>query len=194
MHSAYEPGQRHAILTCYDDRIDGIVDGEIARIRAQGGDIRPKDIIRPPGGVHLFTGHSDCRKAFYTLLTSCSDITNPAVFHFWPHTNCLHCGKYHAEKIGSGAHSDLRFHLTSAVKMLEGAMDHFSRSSRKMPELDVRVILTIDQRIVTIDEARDLLPDVPEHSHHGAPCIHLPSEGHPPPQSYHHPGGQQPTV
>ncbi len=40
-----------------------------------------------------------------------------------------------------------------------------------MPELDVRIILTVDQRIVTIDEAHALLPLVPEYSHHGAPCI-----------------------
>lgn len=166
-----EQGQRHTILTCYDDRIDGLVEQEIKRIRAHGGIIGDKDINRPPGGVHLFTGRSDCREAFYGLLRSCSDIAKSTVFHFWPHTNCQHCGRYHPEKIGTTALSDLRYHLKSAEKMLEGAFNHFTSSAEQMPELDVRIILTVDQRIVTIDEARALLPHVPEHSHHGSPCI-----------------------
>ena len=55
--------------------------------------------------------------------------------------------------------------------MLKGTRDHFSGSSEQMPELDIRIILTVDQRFVTIDEAHALLPNVPEHSHHGTPCI-----------------------
>lgn len=169
--SSRQQGQRHTILTCYDDRIDGLVEQEIECIRAQGGIIREKDINRPPGGVHLFTGRSDCREAFYSLLRSCSDIAKSTVFHFWPHTNCQHCGRYHPEKIGTNAQSDLRYHLRSAEKMLGGALGHFSGSVEQMPELDVRIILTIDQRIVTIDEAHTLLPHVSEHSHHGSSCI-----------------------
>jgi len=164
-------GQHHTILTCYDDRIDAIVDEEVRRIRQQGGEINAKDIIRPPGGVHLFTGRSDCRQAFYALLSSCADIVKSSVVHFWPHTNCQHCGRYHPEKIGTNAHSDLRYHLRSAEKVLAGAIAHFSSTPEQMPALDVRVILTIDQRIVTIDEAHALLPHVPEHGHHGTPCL-----------------------
>lgn len=181
MQTSEQHGKRHTILTCYDDRIDALVEQEIERIRAQGGIIRDKDINRPPGGVHLFTGRSDCREAFYSLLRSCSHIAKSTVFHFWPHTNCQHCGRYHPEKIGTTALSDLRYHLRSAERMLEGALKHFAEAGEQMPELDVRIILTSDQRIVTIDEAHALLPHVPEHSHHGAPCMaHLPThrQGH----------------
>ena len=179
--------RRHTFLTCYDDRIDNLVEQEIERLRAQGDIIRNKDIYRPRGGVHHYT-RSDCRAAFYGLLTSCSDIAPSSVFHFWPHTNCQFCGLYHPEKIGSGAQSDLRFHVKSAEKMLKGTTDHFLNSSERMPELDIRIILTVDQRFVTIAEAHALLPEVPEHSHHGAPC--LSHHGHPPehrhPVAVHH--------
>ena len=180
MQSTNPQGRRHTILTCYDDRIDELVEQEIRSIRKQGGIIRDKGINRPPGGVHLFMGRSDCREAFYSLLRSCSDIAQSTVFHFWPHTNCQHCGRYHPEKIGTTALSDLRYHLRSAKKMLEGAKHHFSSSGDQMPELDVRIILTVDQRIVSIDEAHALLPHVPEHSRHGAPCM-----GH---HEHHHSG------
>ncbi len=172
-----EPAARHVILTCYDDRIDEIVGTQIGLIREQGGLIRDKDIIRTPGGVHLFT-RSNCREAFYALLRSCSDIARSNVFHLWPHTNCQFCGRYHSEKIGTGAQSDLRYHLTSAKKMLAGAMDHFSRSAEQMPKIDVRIILTTDQRLITIDEAHDLLPQVPEHLNHGAPYLTHPPHPH----------------
>jgi len=165
--------QRHAILTCYDDRIDDVVAREIKRYRDEGILLREKDIMRPPGGVHLLAGKTDCRKTFYEALTSLLDHANTTVFHLWPHTNCRYCGKHFQEKLGNGSKSDLRFHVRSAEKMLHGAKEHFSHSStNRIPELDVRIILTVDQRLVTIDEAHDLLPHVSEHSHHGSPLIH----------------------
>lgn len=161
----------HAILTCYDDRLNRLVRQEARRIRSQGGQLREKDIIRPPGGVHLLAGHTDCRKAFYQMLSGLRDIAKRDVIHLFPHTNCQYCGIHFQEKLGNGVQSDLRFHLKSAEKMLNGAMSHFTGSVDKVPKIDVRIILTVDQRIVTIDEAHQLLPHVPEHGHHGDPCI-----------------------
>lgn len=161
----------HAILTCYDDRLDSLVRSEVERIRSQGGQLRDKDIIRPPGGVHLLAGHTDCRKAFYQMLSGLRDIAKRDVIHLFPHTNCQYCGIHFQEKLGNGVQSDLRFHLKSAEKILSGAMSYFTGSVDNVPEIDVRIILTIDQRIVTIGEAHEMLPLVSEHGHHGAPCI-----------------------
>ncbi len=161
----------HAILTCYDDRLDDLVGSEIERIRSRGGELREKDIIRPPGGVHLLAGHTDCRKAFYQMMSGLRDIARRDVIHLFPHTNCQYCGIHFQEKLGNGSQSDLRFHVKSAEKMLGGAQAHFSTSGGHIPALDVRIILTVDQQIVTIDEARSLLPHVPENSHHGSPCL-----------------------
>jgi hypothetical protein len=179
-----EEGQsqkRHAIFTCYDGRIDDITAMEIDRIRSQGGLLAKKDILRPPGGVHLLAGKTDCRKTFYELLAGYYGIAGTTVFHFWPHTNCQYCGLHFQEKLGSGAQSDLRFHVRSAEKLRDGALHHFA-SLEKRPEIDVRIILTTDQRIVTIDEAHELLPHVPVHGHHGSPCFaqHEHTAHHPP--------------
>ena len=171
MHLPQKNQTTHAILTCYDGRIDSIVDREINRIRSEGGTLRGKDIFRPAGGVHLLAGKTDCRKAFYEMITSLRDIAGTRVFHLWPHTNCQYCGTHFKEKLGNGSQSDLRFHVKSAEKMLSGAMNHFSSLTGDVPELDVRIILTSDQHLVTIDEAHQLLPHVPEHGHHGDPCI-----------------------
>lgn len=161
----------HAILTCYDDRLDDLVGSEVERIRSQGGQLREKDIIRPPGGVHLLAGHTDCRKAFYQMMSGLRDIAKRNVIHLFPHTNCQYCGIHFQEKLGNGVKSDLRFHLTSAEKILSGAMSHFAGSVDNVPVIDVRIILTVDQRIVTIDEAHEMLPRVSAHDHHGSPCI-----------------------
>ncbi len=168
----------HAILTCYDDRLDELIEMEVARIRMEGGQLRDKDIIRPPGGVHLLAGHTDCRRAFYQMMSGLRDIARRQVIHLFPHTNCQYCGIHFQEKLGNGSRSDLRFHVTSAEKMLNGAMGYFSGLNGSIPELDVRIILTVDRQIVTIDEARSLLPHVPESSHHGAPCVHRGSHPH----------------
>ncbi len=162
---------RHVIITCYDDRIDGIVSGAIHSIRMQGGALEGKDIVRLPGGVHMLVGKTDCRVAFYELLTSWRDIARTTTIHIWPHTNCRYCGIHLQEKLGSGAQSDLRFHVKSAEKLLAGATHHFSRSHGPLPTLDVRIILTTDQRMVTIEEAHELLPHVPAHGHHGSSCF-----------------------
>lgn len=163
------PKKKHVLITCYDQRIDPIVSDIIDEIRSQGGLLAGKDIIRIPGGVHLLAGKSDCRKTFYELLTSYRDIAKTDVFHFFPHTNCQYCGIHFQEKLGSGNRSDLRFHLRSAEKLLAGVIQHFSNLSDAEPELDARIILTIDRSIVSIDEAYGLLPHVPDHEH-GAPC------------------------
>lgn len=170
----------HAILTCYDDRIDPVVEQEVERIRSQGGQLRDKDIIRPPGGVHMLAGKTDCRKAFYEMISGLRDIARTTVFHLWPHTNCQYCGLHFQEKLGNGSQSDLRFHVRSAEKMLSGASGHFSASGGHSPALDVRIILTVDQRIISIKEAHGLLPLVSAHSHHGSPCLehHQLATGH----------------
>ena len=164
------PGKKHVIVTCYDGRLDAIVKTLVEEIRTDGGIVDDKDIFRPPGGVHFVSADPRDRSIFYKLLSGYHDIARTTVFHLLPHTNCQYCGRYHQEKLGNGIQSDLHFHLRSAEKLLDGALQHFGRLSPDIvPELDVRIILTVDQRIVTIDEAHDLLPHVPDHAH-GAPC------------------------
>lgn len=175
--------RRHVILTCYDDRIDGKVEQEAARIRAQGGRLRDKDIFRPPGGVHFLSADLDCRAAFYKYLDNCREIASATVFHFWPHTNCQECGLHRPEKLGNGTKSDLWFHVKTAKKLFRFTREHFERlPDKERPILDVRIILTIDQSIVTIDEADGLLSHVPEDIPHGLPCLHgqRPEHQHPP--------------
>lgn len=165
------PQKKHVLITCYDGRLDDMVAKMINDIRSQGGHLAGKDIVRIPGGPHLLVGKSDCRKAFYELLSGYKAIAGSTVFHLLPHTNCQWCGIHLPEKLGNGTQSDLRFHLQSAKKMLAGANDHFSSLPlEERPEFDSRIILTIDQRIVTIDEAHRLLPHIPEHHGHGKPC------------------------
>lgn len=167
------PQKKHVLITCYDDRLDDLVTQMIDEIRGQGGLLAGKDIVRVPGGPHLLAGKSDCRKAFYELLTGYRDIARATVFHLLPHTNCQWCGIHLQEKLGTGTQSDLRFHIRSAEKMLAGAKEHFaSLTPQEQPEFDSRIILTLDQRIVTIEEAHELLPHVPEHHEHGRPCCH----------------------
>jgi len=167
MHA--EKKKKHVLITCYDQRIDPIVLQIIHDIRSEGGLLAGKDIVRIPGGVHLLAGKSDCRKTFYELLTSYRDIAKTDVFHFFPHTNCQYCGIHFQEKIGDGNRSDLRFHLRSAEKLLVGVMEHFLDASQESPILDARIILTTDQRIVSIEEAHAILPHVPDHEH-GVHC------------------------
>lgn len=164
------PQKQHVMLTCYDHRIDKLVAEKINVIRSQGGQLAGKDILRIPGGVHLLAGKTDCRKAFYEMLSGYQRIAKTTVFHLLPHTNCQYCGIHFPEKLGNGTRSDLRFHLKSAEKMLAGAKDHFLQSPDDMPELNVSIILTIDQRIISIEQARELLPHVPEEHGHGMPC------------------------
>ena len=161
--------KHHYLQTCYDNRVDDIVTAEVSRIR-QIGRLEDKDISRPPGGVHLLTVKASCREGFYKTLNMCRDIANVRVFHLWPHTNCRFCGIEAQEKIGSGTQSDLRFHLHSARKLLQGVTQYFAAIGGDIPEIDVRIILTIDQRIVTIKEAAALLRNIPAEKPHGSHC------------------------
>lgn len=152
--------KKHVLLTCYDDRLDPLVTILIREIRGNGGVLAGKDIVRIPGGPHVLTGKPTCRNAFYEILSSYRDVARSTVFHILPHTHCQWCGIHLKEKLGNESRSDLRFHLRSAEKMLQGAKEHFANLPiHERPELDVRIILTIDQRIVTIDAARALLPE-----------------------------------
>ena len=165
------PKKKHVIVTCYDDRLDGMVAEMINEIRSQGGLLAGKDIVRIPGGPHLLAGKTDCRKAFYEILSGYRDVARSTVFHILPHTHCQWCGIHLKEKLGNGTQSDLRFHLRSAEKMFQGAREHFvTLPIDEQPELDVRIILTIEQRILTIEEPHQLLPHIPEHHGHGKPC------------------------
>jgi hypothetical protein len=159
----------HALLTCYDSRVDGITESLIQEIRVDG-ELLGKSILRPAGGIHVLLGKSECRQGFYEMLTALRDIAKIDVFHLLPHTNCQYCGHHLSEKIGNGTQSDLRFHVTSAEKMLAGLMRYFGGLNGEMPEFDVRIILTTDQRIVTIKEALELLPDIPSNRAHGSTC------------------------
>lgn len=172
------PKKQHVIITCYDHRIDNLVAKMIDDIRSQGDQLAGKDILRIPGGVHLLAGKTDCRKAFYEVLSGYQCIAKTTVFHLLPHTNCQYCGMHFQEKLGNGTRSDLRFHLKSAVKILAGAENHFLQSPDGIPELNVNIILTIDQRIISIEEAHALLPHVPEEHGHGMPCCIHSEHGH----------------
>ena len=161
--------QKHALMTCYDGRVDEIVDSLIQEIR-DDGELLGKSIFRPAGGIHVLLAKAVCREGFYEMLTALRDIAGIDTFHLFPHTNCRYCGLEHPEKIGNGTQSDLRFHVQSAERMLLGVNHHFGRIGGKKPEFDVRIILTTDQRIVTIEEARDLLPAIPADREHGHAC------------------------
>ncbi|MDQ5902201.1 MAG: hypothetical protein QG606_417 [Patescibacteria group bacterium] len=161
--------RKHALMTCYDGRVDDIVNDLIAGIR-NNGELLGKSIYRPAGGIHVLLGKSECRKAFYEMLTALRDIAGIDVFHLFPHTNCRYCGLNFSEKLGNGTRSDLRFHVQSAERMLLGLNHHFDRIGGAKPAFDVRIILTTDQRIVTIEEAQQLLPDIPADREHGHTC------------------------
>jgi hypothetical protein len=161
--------RKHALMTCYDGRVDDIVNDLIAGIR-NNGELLGKSIYRPAGGIHVLLAKAECREGFYEMLTALRDIAGINIFHLFPHTNCQYCGMHKAEKIGSGTQSDLRFHVESAKRMLLGLNHHFDRIGGRKPEFDVRIILTTDQRIVTIEEALDLLPTIPADLEHGQHC------------------------
>ena len=155
--------QKHALMTCYDSRVDAIV-GNLIQETRDSGELLGKSIYRPAGGIHVLLAKAECREGFYEMLTALRDIAGINVFHLFPHTNCRYCGIHLPEKLGNGTQSDLRFHVQSAERMLLGLTHHFDRIGGEKPEFDVRIILTTDQRIVTIEEAHWLLPDR-EHGH-----------------------------
>lgn len=161
--------RKHALMTCYDSRVDDIVSDLITAIR-DDGELFGKSIYRPAGGIHVLLGKHECREAFYEMLTALRDIAGIDVFHLFPHTNCRYCGLRLPEKLGNGTQSDLRFHVQSAARMLLGLENHFNRIGGVKPAFDVRIILTTDQRIVTIEEAQELLPNIPADREHGHPC------------------------
>ncbi len=163
--------EKHALITCYDSRVDDMVATLAQTIRVEG-ELLDKSILRPPGGVHVLLGKADCRKGFYEMLTALRDIAGIDIFHLYPHTNCRYCGLHLQEKIGNGTQSDLRFHVQSAARILLGLEHHFARLGGKMPGFDVGIILTTDQRIVTIEEATELLPNIPADREHGHACFH----------------------
>jgi hypothetical protein len=162
--------KKHVLITCYDDRNDQLIEQFIQGIRNKGDILEPKSVLRPPGGIHTFLAKPECRQAFYELLTAFHNIAHIDVFHLFPHTNCQYCGLHLQEKIGNGTQSDLRFHVKSAQKMLAGLKEHFGPLGAQAPRLDVQIILTTDQRIVTIDQALTLLPHIPAERGHGSHC------------------------
>ena len=169
MQKKQGPQKRHLLFTCFDDRLDRQVATLAGEIRTQGI-LTQKTIVRLPGGVHLHTARQNCRDAFYKTLESYRTIAGIDVFHLWPHTNCQFCGIEVQEKLGNGTQSDLRFHVRSAEKLRHGVVRFFEGLGEEMPEIDVRVLLTIDQRIVTVEEAIKLLPHIPESHGHGHRC------------------------
>jgi hypothetical protein len=169
----------HAVITCYDSRLDNLVEEYVAKIRALGGHIEAKDIQRPPGGTHFLAGHRNERSTFYRMLDSLVDIAKIDVIHLIPHTNCQYCGIHHQEKLGNGCVSDLRFHIESAKKLFQGAQEHFQCRGNQAPTIVVPIGLTVDQRIVSIEESQALLPQVPDELPHGSPCLCASHSGNP---------------
>lgn len=167
-------GDKCLIMTCYDDRIDPLITQLAQYIRIQGGLLDNKDIQRPPGGVYLTAGDRECRPAFYRMITAYYDIAGIRRFFFIPHTNCRLCHRdsHLQQKIGTGTKTDLRFHLNATRKLLSGATEHFNHLSEETrPEFEAGIALTIDQRIVTLDHASEILPSVPAHHEHGQRCF-----------------------
>lgn len=168
----------HAYITCADPLLNTIVADEVAAIRQQGGILDDSNIARLPGGVHLLSAIPACRETLYYMIGAYHTLFGIDVIHYRPHTNCKFCGLHVQKKLGNGTMSDLSYHLKSARKLLHGAMEHFSALPEdSRPRIDTRIILTTDQKIVSIEEADHLVLQVPEHIPHGCACLTPPVDG-----------------
>lgn len=159
--------RKHAFITCLDPKLNPTLTVLERSIEEEGGLILPHD--RTVGGVHAMT-HSNCRRFFYDQLDGLIHIFGVNVLHVFPHTKCRFNGLKQWEKIGKTPGDDLQFQVDTLQKAQEGASDHVRSTFPDHDiELDFRIILTEEQRIITLEEALDLLPH--HHAHDGS-CRH----------------------
>ncbi len=163
--------ERHAILTCYDDRLNPTIEAFIKKIESEGGIVLSP--VRPIGGVHAMTqGH--CRSFFYGQLDGFIEIGGARHIHIFPHTTCQFNVLKQWEKIGETPGGDIQFQVSTLRKVLENSESHVaSKYSDRKIALDVRIIHTLEQRIITLEEALDLLL---RHQAHDSGCDRTPLE------------------
>lgn len=159
-----QQGERHIVLSCYDSRLDPTISAFEASLREQGVEVLPS--IRPVGGIHAMV-RSTCREFFYDQLDGAVIIGKATHIHAFPHTNCQFNWLKRREKVGDTVHQDLCFQISTLKKVLQGGQDHLEEKyPSQRVSLDVRIILTAEQRIITLEEAEELQrSDDHHHSH-----------------------------
>ena len=151
-----QPQQRHAIVTCYDPRLDPIVEIYKQNLILKGHTVLTP--IRPVGGVHAMT-RSACRHFFYDQLDGLIVVGKATHLHIFPHTNCQYGWLKVREKIGDTSEQDLAFQVDMLKKSCEGARIHVKEQFPKEHIAIIGgIILTQSHRVITLEEALDLLP------------------------------------
>ncbi len=147
--------ETHAILTCYDKRLDPIV--EIYRQQLILEEHIVLSPIRPVGGLHAMT-RSACRHFFYDQLDGLILVGQATHVHIFPHTNCQYGWLKVRDKVGDTFEQDLGFQIDMLKKSCAGAISHVKH---KFPERTVRIIGNIiwtqEKRFLSLTEATDLL-------------------------------------
>lgn len=156
--------ERHAIVTCYDRRLHPILQDLEQEILQEGHIVLDSD--RPVGGIHAMTmGH--CRTFFYDQLDGLVQIAQATHIHIFPHTDCEFNKLKQWQKIGQSHEHDLAYQIKTLKRVREGAAKHLrSVFPNQAIGLDARIIITPERRIVTLEEALDLLPSSLHHLHH----------------------------
>lgn len=161
-HSRQE--ERHVIITCYDSRLDPILQSFEQGLIHDGHVVLKSD--RPVGGVHAMT-MGNCRSFFYEQLDGLVMIARATHIHVFPHTDCQFNKLKQWKRIGESVEHDLAYQIKTLKRVLNGAAKHLhSTFPDQEIDLDARIILTPERRIVTLDEALDILPSDLHHLHH----------------------------
>ncbi len=157
-------GERHVIITCYDSRLTPILQAFEQKILDEGHTVLESD--RPIGGVHAMTMGS-CRAFFYEQLDGLVMIARATHIHVFPHTDCQFNKLKQWQRIGESPEHDLAYQIKTLKRVLDGAAKHLRSTFPKQEiDLDARIILTPERRIVTLNEALGLLPSDLHHLHH----------------------------
>lgn len=149
--------ETHAILTCYDRRLTPIVEIHRQQLILDGHDVL--DPLRPIGGVHSMT-RSACRSHFYDQLDGMVLVGHATHIHIFPHTNCQYGWLKVRDKVGDTFEQDLAFQIKMLRHSCAGAETHVATHfPDKKIRIIGRIILTQEKRVITVEEACDMLPE-----------------------------------
>lgn len=178
----------HAILTCYDKRLTPIVEIHRQQLILEGHEVL--DPIRPVGGVHSMT-RSACRSHFYDQLDGLVLVGHATHIHVFPHTNCQYGWLKVRDKVGETFNQDLAFQIRMLRLSCDGAEAHVAKQFQdKKVRILGRIILTQEKRVITLDEALGMLPDIdhPSHEHFTGVANNLGNTSHDVSHSVHRTG------
>ena len=147
--------ETHAILTCYDTRLDPMVEIYRQPLVLDGPAVLHP--IRPIGGLHAMT-RSACRHFFYDQLDGLILVGQATHIHIFPHTNCQYGWLKVRDKVGETFEQDLGFQIDMLKKSCSGAAAHINH---KFPEQHIsiigHIIWTQEKRFISLTEALDIL-------------------------------------